>query len=120
MEDAFLQLEKEKLVLMKADNEMRNDADYNFLLSLLPHMKSMSELNNLKFRMETTKILMEIKQSEENRNQNTTISSRSQSSTPAVSWESFEHNVQENQDIPPEARALCDDDNVGYIPFNEF
>ncbi|KAH8412271.1 hypothetical protein KR009_000943 [Drosophila setifemur] len=43
----------------------KDDADYNFLVSLLPHMKSLSNLSNLKFRMETSRILVDLKKEEQ-------------------------------------------------------
>ncbi|XP_030384213.1 uncharacterized protein LOC115631562 [Scaptodrosophila lebanonensis] len=39
----------------------KGDADYNFLISLLPHLKSLSDMGNLKFRLETSRILMDLK-----------------------------------------------------------
>ncbi|KAH8271754.1 hypothetical protein KR044_004140 [Drosophila immigrans] len=37
-----------------------SDADHNFLVSLLPHMKTLSTLNNMKFRTEVSRLLMEL------------------------------------------------------------
>ncbi|BFF96019.1 uncharacterized protein DMAD_13300 [Drosophila madeirensis] len=42
----------------------KDDADYNFLVSLMPHMKSLSDMGNLKFRMEISRILVELKKEE--------------------------------------------------------
>ncbi|EDW28898.1 GL19421 [Drosophila persimilis] len=44
--------------------QAKDDADYNFLLSLMPHMKSLSDMGNLKFRMEVSRILVELKKEE--------------------------------------------------------
>ncbi|XP_068150281.1 uncharacterized protein [Drosophila tropicalis] len=43
----------------------KDDADYNFLVSLLPHVKSLSDIGNLKFRMEISRILLDIKHDEQ-------------------------------------------------------
>ncbi|EDW33549.1 GL22159 [Drosophila persimilis] len=45
-------------------SESEDDADYNFLASLIPHLKSLSETGKLKFRMEASRILMELKNEE--------------------------------------------------------
>ncbi|XP_017097637.2 uncharacterized protein [Drosophila bipectinata] len=47
-----------------ADTSLKDDADYSFLVSLLPHMKSLSNMGNLKFRMEISRTLVEIKKEE--------------------------------------------------------
>lgn len=46
------------------DSSLKDDADYSFLVSLLPHMKSLSNLGNLRFRMEISRILVDIKKEE--------------------------------------------------------
>lgn len=123
VENAFLQLEKEKLQLLKADSDLKNDPDYNFLISCFPHFKSMSEMNKLRFRMETTKLLMDIKQSEMNVSRNSSvISSRSVTPTLSVSWESCGQNNQpttvlstDNTDITGNQESQCE-----FINFHHF
>lgn len=46
------------------DSSLKDDADYSFLVSLLPHMKSLSNMGNLRFRMEISRILVDIKKEE--------------------------------------------------------
>ncbi|KAH8377042.1 hypothetical protein KR093_002941 [Drosophila rubida] len=45
-----------------AGDSTKDDADHNFLVSLLPHMKTLSTLNNMKFRTEVSRLLMELNQ----------------------------------------------------------
>ncbi|XP_033242543.1 uncharacterized protein LOC117186223 [Drosophila miranda] len=45
-------------------SESNDDADYNFLASLKPHVQSLSDTGKLKFRMEASRILMELKKEE--------------------------------------------------------
>ncbi|EDW63995.1 uncharacterized protein [Drosophila virilis] len=40
----------------------KDDPDYNFLISLLPHVKTLSSMNNMKFRTEVSRMLMEMNQ----------------------------------------------------------
>lgn len=62
-------LEKEEQNLMKStrldikrSNDLAHvgDSDYNFLVSFLPQMKKMSELQNLQFRAKTTDLMLTI------------------------------------------------------------
>ncbi|XP_037819229.1 uncharacterized protein LOC119608748 [Lucilia sericata] len=62
-------LEKEEQNLMKStrldishSNDLAHigDSDYNFLVSFLPQMKKMSELQNLQFRAKMTNLMLEI------------------------------------------------------------
>ncbi|XP_020805950.1 uncharacterized protein LOC110182273 [Drosophila serrata] len=47
-----------------ADAAMKDDSDYSFLVSLMPHLKSLSTMNNLKFRVEVNRLLMELNREE--------------------------------------------------------
>ncbi|EDW11108.1 uncharacterized protein LOC6575657 [Drosophila mojavensis] len=49
-------------VLATADSTAKDDPDYNFLISLLPHVKTLSSMNNMKFRTEVSRMLMEMNQ----------------------------------------------------------
>ncbi|ALC39421.1 CG11723 [Drosophila busckii] len=42
----------------------KDDPDYNFLISLLPHVKTLSSMNNMKFRTEVSRMLMDLNQQE--------------------------------------------------------
>lgn len=44
------------------DSDLKHDPDYNFLVSLLPHVKTLSSMNNMKFRSEVSRILMDLNQ----------------------------------------------------------
>lgn len=46
------------------DAAMKEDSDYSFLVSLMPHLKSLSNMNKLKFRLETSRLLMELNKEE--------------------------------------------------------
>ncbi|ALC48249.1 CG11723 [Drosophila busckii] len=46
-------------------NAKQDDADYNFLISLLPHVKALSSMNNMKFRTEVSHMLMELNHEQE-------------------------------------------------------
>ncbi|KAH8409423.1 hypothetical protein KR222_003791 [Zaprionus bogoriensis] len=47
-----------------ADSAVKDDPDYNFLVSLLPHVKSLSSMNNMRFRTEVSRMLMDLNQQE--------------------------------------------------------
>lgn len=47
----------------------KDDPDYNFLVSLLPHIKTLSSMNNMKFRTEVSRMLMDLNQQERESNQ---------------------------------------------------
>ncbi|KAH8333772.1 hypothetical protein KR059_003255 [Drosophila kikkawai] len=46
------------------DAAMKNDSDYSFLVSLMPHLKSLSTMNNLRFRVEANRLLMDLNREE--------------------------------------------------------
>ncbi|KAM8715284.1 hypothetical protein ACLKA7_002351 [Drosophila subpalustris] len=48
-----------------ASASAKDDPDYNFLVSLLPHMKTLSSMNNMKFRTEVSRMLMDLNQQQE-------------------------------------------------------
>jgi hypothetical protein len=58
--DSFLTIEREKLAILKINNEMKMDVDYNFLVSFLPIMKNMNDIQKLKFRMKMSGLALEI------------------------------------------------------------
>jgi hypothetical protein len=57
---SFLTIEREKLAILKTNNEMKMDADYNFLVSFLPVVKNMNDIQKLKFRMKMSRLALEI------------------------------------------------------------
>lgn len=44
------------------DSALKDDPDYNFLVSLLPHVRTLSSMSNMKFRTEVSRILMDLNQ----------------------------------------------------------
>uniref|UniRef100_A0A1A9X4V7 MADF domain-containing protein n=1 Tax=Glossina brevipalpis TaxID=37001 RepID=A0A1A9X4V7_9MUSC len=59
-EDLQLEIEKEKLNILKSTQNLRLDGDYNFLISLLPIMKNMSNMQKLEFRAKVGNIALDI------------------------------------------------------------
>lgn len=55
--DTFLLLEKEKLQLMKANEQTNNDEDYHYLMSFLPSMKKMAYSTKMLFRLQMQELL---------------------------------------------------------------
>lgn len=64
---------------------MKQDPDYNFLISLWPDLKKLSDINKMRFKAEMIKYLLQLKESEVNLK-------HSRSSTP--SWSSFQESDQ--------------------------
>lgn len=72
--DDFLAIEKEKIEMLKNSAAIKLDGDYNFLLSFLPVMKKMSEIQKLKFRMQMSNIAYEISTSNDSASSMSSIS----------------------------------------------
>ncbi|KAH8281691.1 hypothetical protein KR054_002322 [Drosophila jambulina] len=53
-----------KVAASVVDSAMKEDSDYSFLVSLMPHLKSLSTMNNLRFRMEANRLLMDLNREE--------------------------------------------------------
>ncbi|XP_062134351.1 uncharacterized protein LOC133844406 [Drosophila sulfurigaster albostrigata] len=62
MSPAPAPVQKSTSAVAAAADVAKDDADHNFLVSLLPHMKTLSTLNNMKFRTEVSRLLMELNQ----------------------------------------------------------
>ncbi|XP_017075500.2 uncharacterized protein LOC108110790 [Drosophila eugracilis] len=45
--------------------DLKNDSDVNFLMSMVPHVKSLSPISTLKFRMEMARILVELRKEDQ-------------------------------------------------------
>ncbi|XP_017009824.2 uncharacterized protein [Drosophila takahashii] len=51
----------------------KNDSDYSFMLSMVPHLKSLSDISNLKFRMEMARVLVELRKEDQQMLQGTAV-----------------------------------------------
>lgn len=58
-DNEFLEIEKEKMLILKGNSEIKMDADYNFLLSFLPFMKTMTDIQKVEFRLKMSEWLAE-------------------------------------------------------------
>ncbi|XP_017047483.1 uncharacterized protein LOC108092425 [Drosophila ficusphila] len=47
------------------DADLKNDSDYSFMVSMVPHVKSLSPIGNLKFRMEMARVLVELRKEDQ-------------------------------------------------------
>ncbi|EDW44537.1 uncharacterized protein LOC6620614 [Drosophila sechellia] len=45
--------------------DLKNDSDLSFLMSMVPHVKSLSAISNLKFRMEMARVLVELREEDQ-------------------------------------------------------
>lgn len=61
-QNGYMTTRKSTPVPATAESPAKDDPDYNFLISLLPHVKTLSSLNNMKFRTEVSRMLMEMNQ----------------------------------------------------------
>lgn len=87
--DDFLKIERQKLELLKSSSDLKLDGDYNFLVSFLPIMKKMSDIQKLEFRVKMSELALNI--------------CRDNSSTPSTSWSSNEpqvRNVEQQEQVP--------------------
>ncbi|XP_016971499.1 uncharacterized protein LOC108039077 [Drosophila rhopaloa] len=48
-----------------ADGDLKNDSDYSFMVSMVPHVKTLSPIGNLKFRMEMARVLVELRKEDQ-------------------------------------------------------
>ncbi|XP_017130404.1 uncharacterized protein LOC108148062 [Drosophila elegans] len=48
-----------------AEADLKNDSDYSFMVSMVPHVKTLSPIGNLKFRMEMARILVELRKEDQ-------------------------------------------------------
>ncbi|XP_016962322.1 uncharacterized protein LOC108032819 [Drosophila biarmipes] len=48
-----------------AEADLKNDSDYSFMVSMVPHVKTLSAISNLKFRMEMARVLVELRKEDE-------------------------------------------------------
>ncbi|KAH8353603.1 hypothetical protein KR084_012068 [Drosophila pseudotakahashii] len=48
-----------------AEADLKNDSDYSFMLSMVPHLKSLSDISNLKFRMEMARVLVDLRKEDQ-------------------------------------------------------
>jgi len=48
-----------------AESDLKNDSDYSFMVSMVPHVKSLSAISNLKFRMEMARVLVELRKEDQ-------------------------------------------------------
>lgn len=71
----FLAIEKEKVELLRANADLKMDGDYNFLVSFLPIMRKMTDMQKLQFRVKMSELALNI-----------CNTSSSTASTPSTSW----------------------------------
>ncbi|EDW87329.1 uncharacterized protein LOC6526506 [Drosophila yakuba] len=45
--------------------DLKNDSDLSFMLSMMPHVKCLSAISNLKFRMEMARVLVELREEDQ-------------------------------------------------------
>ncbi|XP_037711753.1 uncharacterized protein LOC119548530 isoform X2 [Drosophila subpulchrella] len=45
--------------------DLKNDSDYSFMVSMVPHVKLLSAISNLKFRMEMARVLVELRKEDQ-------------------------------------------------------
>lgn len=82
------------------DSDLKDDPDYNFLVSLLPHVKTLSSMNNMKFRSEVSRILMDLNQqdmlpSAQRESEHTSVPSLPRLIPAPASYEQQKHNASE-------------------------
>ncbi|XP_022164934.1 uncharacterized protein LOC111029967 [Myzus persicae] len=56
--EAFIQLEKEKIQVLRQDQQDNNDDDLLWFKSMLPYMKKLPSLNKLRFRTQMQELLI--------------------------------------------------------------
>ncbi|XP_067010792.1 uncharacterized protein [Anabrus simplex] len=59
-DDPFLAIEREKLSILQSNREITMDGDYNFLISFVPIMKQMNDVQKLHFRVKMSALVLEI------------------------------------------------------------
>lgn len=89
LESDFLEIEKEKLKLIKENTATNNNSNHNFLVSFVPYMDQMSQRQNLKCRASITNLFCQMND----------VSLNEQLSTPTPSTSSWSENILSDTDI---------------------
>lgn len=70
-EDKFLAIENKKVELFQINSKISQDPDYQFLISLLPHLKQVPQGRKLRVQMELMNVLLKDQQQQQQEQHNT-------------------------------------------------